>query len=403
MSDDLRGLARALHRETGIALSDRQLPALRMALRRVDPELAPRDALRGEPLDRLIDQVTVQETFFLRHRDELDEIDWRRLVDDAAHAGRPRARVWCTACATGEEAYTLALLASERLDGDAAAVEFLGTDVSLGALERARTGVYGARSVRLLDAARRERWFEPDRDRLRVGARLRRLVRFARHNLVTDPIPPEGEAPFDLVLCRNVLIYFDAQTAARTRDALRGALQPGGRLILGAADRLGAAERLGAAAPAGTTEHGSAGGLAHRRGLQLHHPAPGRASPPPRPAPRSRSASVPAPPSDPAHDAHEANDAFEAGLRALSDGDAARAATLLRRALYLEPTLAVAALQLGRAHEALSDVPAARRAYASALQAAREAGDPSTRLYDRIGAADVIAACEARLRALGGG
>ena len=98
--------------------------------------------------------------------------------------------------------------------------------------------------------------------------------------------------------------------------------------------------------------------------------------------------------------AEAAHAAFDVGSRALSAGDAAAAIHALRRALYLDPRRAVVALQLARAHEALGHAEPARRAYRRALRLVDEVPDPGPRLYDRVAAGDVAAACRARLAAL---
>ncbi len=385
MSDDLRTLAAAVQGLSGIVVRDGQLASLRRALARVDPHLTPADLLCDpDParLERVVEEVAIKETFFLRHLDELRDIDWPGQAVRAAAAGR-RLRVWSAGCSTGEEAYSLALLAAEDLGGDRPPIDVLGTDLSASALALAERGRYGARSVRLVDRERRARWFAADGGRLRVGEELRGVVRFARHNLVHDPFPPDGEAPLDLVVCRNVLIYFDAPTAARVAAGLRGALAPGARLLLGTVDRLASAPPAAvgrAAAAPGRAERASPGPT-----------VPGPAVTPPggylEPAARGSSAGA-------------AHAAFEAGSRALSAGDAAAAVTALRRALYLDPRSAVVALQLARAHEALDQIEAARRGYWRALGLVGEAPDPRARLYDRVAAADVGAACRARLAVL---
>jgi chemotaxis protein methyltransferase CheR len=105
----------------------------------------------------------------------------------------------------------------------------VATDVSVRALEAARAGVYGIRSMRKLPIALGNRWFAAGFER-RVRDEVRALVEFRRHNLVADPAPG---GPFDLVLCRNVLIYFDPRTAGVVLRRLAGALRPGGVLVLG--------------------------------------------------------------------------------------------------------------------------------------------------------------------------
>jgi chemotaxis protein methyltransferase CheR len=390
MTGTLRDLAVVVQRMSGIALRDVQLPSLRAALRRVDPSLSPADVLldddplrRQTRLDRLVDQVAVNETFFLRHGGELEHIPWAATVARASAAGR-RARIWSAACSSGEEPYSLALQAAEALQTPRPAVDILGTDISATALGLARRGVYGARSTRLVDRARRKRWFTAGEDGLRVGDELRAVVRFERHNLVRDPVPPGGEMPFDLIVCRNVLIYFDGPTRALVSAALRDALMPEGTLVLGTVDRLATPESRAPAPPPEPPRRPTRPRA--RRG-------------PARPAPRSRADGPPAAALAPRPDG-EAHAAFEAGLRALSAGDAAAAVSALRRALYLDPEFAVVAMQLARAYEALGDPPAARRAYWRALRLAEEVTDPDARLYDRVGAADVVATCRTRLAAL---
>ncbi len=392
MTARLRELASAVHLRSGIHLSDAQLGSLTAALKRLGPGATPDRLLddadprrRAAALDRLVDGVTVNETFFFRNREELDRIDWPDLLASAHAAGRPRARVWSAACSSGEEAYTLAVLAAEGFGGGPIVpVEVLGTDISPTILTLAREGVYGPRSTRLLSPEQRDRWFAEGPAGLRVGDRLRSLVRFAEHNLSDGASGALGDAPYDLIVCRNVLIYFDPETVARVVAGLRARLAPRGLLLLGTADRLGV--------------------LPPVRPARAPRPKPDHQAPRPRPRPiDSVPAGAPTAPAPTGGDpvVSPALLAFDAGVRALGEGEPPRAVELLRRALYLDPGLTVAALQLGRAHEADGDPIAARRAYGLALRQAA-AQDPSVRLHDRIGAGDVAAACRARLTALEG-
>ena len=146
-----------------------------------------------EAIARLVDQVTIKETFFLREQRQLDAIAWRVAASARARTGHGEIRVWSAACATGEEPYTLALLASEAFAPGDPPVSILGTDISSAALEGALAGRYRERSVRNIEPALRRRYFEEKGDQFIVGERLRRLVRFAPHNLAHDPIPPLAE------------------------------------------------------------------------------------------------------------------------------------------------------------------------------------------------------------------
>jgi chemotaxis protein methyltransferase CheR len=151
------------------------------------------------------------------------------LAADARAAGRERVRAWSAACASGEEAYTLALLWEDAAPAGPA-LEVLATDVHPPVLARARAARYGASSLRELPSALRERGFAPDGDELVVGLAYRRRVTVARHDL-RDP-PPDGR--FDLILCRNAAFtYFAPAAQAAVLGHLAAALRPGGALVVG--------------------------------------------------------------------------------------------------------------------------------------------------------------------------
>jgi chemotaxis protein methyltransferase CheR len=175
----------------------------------------------------LVESAVVGETYFFRHPEQIDAM--RALVLEATPKDRPLA-IWSAGCATGEEPYTLgmALLDAGRAG---CADRVVATDVSARALECARRGIYGEWSLRRLDPAIRARHFEPEPDgRLSVRAAVRERVEFRRGNLIHDAAPAGG---FDLVVCRNVLIYFTAETAAAVTARLLEAVRPGGILVLG--------------------------------------------------------------------------------------------------------------------------------------------------------------------------
>lgn len=420
----LQEIAALVQRETGIRLTESQHPALQAALDRITPQTDPTqfmrralDPLAGRELvARLIDEVTVKETSFLRDHGQLQEIRWRLLLEEARASGAETVRVWSAGCATGEEAYSLALLATEAFAPLEPPVTILATDVSGDALSRARAGEYRPRSVRDLDQVLRSRYFQKQGDHLVVGERLRTLVTFARHNLVHDPVPPLGEAPFHLILCRNVLIYFDGETVERVIASLEQALDPAGMLLLGAADALcGSAGRLRALV-AGTPPPAPPPG---RRRPRSRRDSPDRT--PSRPPTPSRPSAAPGDglaalvvaagashpheviahvsrllKSDPLNEVAY----FLRGLAELEDGDAGAAVGSLRRALYVEPRFGLAAFKLGRAHEALTNRAAARRAYEQALRTLEHEDERYEILFGQVDPADVAAAARTRLEAL---
>jgi chemotaxis methyl-accepting protein methylase len=405
-------VAAVVHRESGIRLAEHQHPFLQAALDRMGAGAEPMKFLRraSDPrqratlVTRLIEEVTIQETSFLRDRAQLASIDWRLLLETARARGADHVRIWTSACATGEEAYSLAMLACEAFGPAPPPVRILATDISPDALDRARLGAYRSRSVRDLDPALRERYFRPEADGLVVGDRLRALVAFARHNLVHDPFPPLGHAPFDLILCRNVLIYFDGPTVGRVLDSLQRALALPGVLLLGAADALCAsASRLARApTPGPAPEQASPRTRGRLRRPLGRLPAEDRVDAllVEAAGPRGFEAVIAETSALIAADPLDAAAYFRRGLAELEGGDPAAAVGSLRRALYVEPQFGLAAFKLAGAHEALGDARAARRGYEQALRAL-EPDDRHEPFLAQIDLADVATAAQARLDVLG--
>lgn len=190
----------------------------------------------------LLDEVTIQETHFFRNPPQVRALRAHvvpELVRAAAAGGR-KLRIWSAGCSTGEEAYTIAMLLRELLPATAGwDVKVVATDVSERALEAARDGRYGARAVQLATPAEMDRFFVPLRDgRYEVRPEIRELVEFRHHNLVTEPPPFDADDELDLVLCRNVTIYFSRETTRSLVTRLHGVLRDGGYLFLGHAETL---------------------------------------------------------------------------------------------------------------------------------------------------------------------
>jgi chemotaxis protein methyltransferase CheR len=165
-----------------------------------------RDELRA-----LAEKLTVGETFFFRNPDQLRALAEAVLPERLQAAGGRPLRLLSAGCASGEEPLTLAMVARQRL-GEAAPVTILGVDVNAAALARAARGRYSAWSLRQTPPDLRERHFRPAGRDFAVDEAVRRLVVFEERNLVDDGDPwPAGS--FDVIFCRNVIMYFAAETA----------------------------------------------------------------------------------------------------------------------------------------------------------------------------------------------
>jgi chemotaxis protein methyltransferase CheR len=206
----------------------------------VDDEEAAADRLVAAPLTPDVVQVlarhlTVGETYFFRDLAALDALEREILpaLLRQRHSTSRRLRVWCAACCTGEEPYSIAILL-HRLLPDLAGwdVAILGTDINASAIAKAEAGRYGDWSFRNVPLPLRARYFRTDAEgRHCIVPEIRRLVKFQVANLVGEMAT--GPAGMDLVLCRNVLMYFDAGRIAQVVRHLASCVVPGGHLVVG--------------------------------------------------------------------------------------------------------------------------------------------------------------------------
>lgn len=190
--------------------------------------------LEGDPEEapRLVERLTIKVSRFYRNAPAFDLVRGELLPAlAAARAGRA-LRLWSAGCGRGEEAYTLAMLLEERgIPG-----RILATDIDPGALASAADGVYRDEALAELPAALRDRFLlrEMGGLRWRVSGALRSRIEFCRHDLL-GPLQPRA-ASFDLVACRNVVIYLRRDTHGQAHVNLRSALAEGGLLMLGEAE-----------------------------------------------------------------------------------------------------------------------------------------------------------------------
>ncbi|HVE83814.1 MAG TPA: CheR family methyltransferase, partial [Myxococcales bacterium] len=220
-----------------LALSAR-MPALGMTdaedyVRRLR-ELAGEHELRS-----LLPLVTVGHTEFFRDARQFRALERSilpRVLREARLENR-KVRIWSAGCATGEEPYSLAIVLNE-LGAGPEEVELWGTDLNLAAIESAQVGKYTMRRLAAMSADRLRRHFDFAGDGYQVKLALKKYVQFEGLNLAAPIFPRVAPDTFDLVLCRNVIIYFDLPTIRALMDRLLSALRPGGLLLLGYSESL---------------------------------------------------------------------------------------------------------------------------------------------------------------------
>lgn len=184
----------------------------------------------------VVEAMTTNETFFFRDKSPFDLFRESLLPKlTAARSGNKRLRIWCAAASTGQEPYSLAMILDEaraRLPGFS--FEILATDLSQEVLDRAKAGVYSQFEVqRGLPIQMLLKYFKQSGEQWTISPQIRSMVQYRTLNLIKD-FSPLGQ--FDVIFCRNVLIYFDQPTKIDVLRRLSSALAPDGALLLGAAE-----------------------------------------------------------------------------------------------------------------------------------------------------------------------
>jgi chemotaxis protein methyltransferase CheR len=217
-----------IFREHGISNVDQLVCLLETPARTAD----------GRDLSQeVVEALLNNETYFYRDKPTFDQLP-ADILPELARRRRDSRRlsIWSVGCSTGQEVYSLAMLFAEQADQwQGWTIDILGTDVSHRAIAAARGGLYSQFEVqRGLGVAQMLRFFEETPGGWQVCDSVRQHVRFRQHNMLSEPYP--ARLPFDLVLCRNVLLYFDRETRARAFDRLASAVLPDGYLMLGAGE-----------------------------------------------------------------------------------------------------------------------------------------------------------------------
>ncbi|MBE9607106.1 protein-glutamate O-methyltransferase CheR [Acetobacteraceae bacterium H6797] len=241
--DELRRLCDFLYRQSGMAYGESKRYYI---TRRVNARMHETGAevfgtymalLRSDPgeVQRLINSFTVNETYFYREEYQFACLSRSLLPQIVARRGPgDLVRIWSMPCSTGEEAYSIAIWLLENWAlVDAYHIDIIGSDIDTEVLQAAMRGEYGERALSRLPAELRRRYFTRlEEGRWQLIQDLRESVRFTQANLI-DTAAMRREGGFDVIFCRNLLIYFDEASRLIAADNLHDALNPGGFLCLG--------------------------------------------------------------------------------------------------------------------------------------------------------------------------
>ncbi len=256
----LRDIFKMLRVRTGHDFANYKRPTvLRRIERRINvrnlpdlPSYAAYFKENQEEAHALLKDLLISVTNFFRDKEAFEYLE-REILPRILHDKKAsdQIRVWVAGCATGEEAYSLAMLLAEQIEHrtDAPTAQIFATDIDEDAIAAARNGFYTLNDAADVSPERLRRFFIPEKKGFQVRRELREMILFASHNLLKDP-------PFsrlDLVTCRNLLIYFNGTAQERVMETMHFALKPGGYLFLGTSESIDGAGDL--YAPASRENH----------------------------------------------------------------------------------------------------------------------------------------------------
>lgn len=195
-----------------------------------------KDKKSSKEFANFVDAISTNKTDFFRentHFEYLEKVILPAIAAEKSRRSNRRLRIWSAACATGEEPYSIALVLHRlNLGAPPWDSKILGTDISTGAVKCALSGEYRQEQMAPIPPAERHSYFSRlENGNFKVGNELRRMVKCGQLNLLQEDYPFRG--PFDLIFCRNVMIYFDLPTRERLVSHLYGYLAQGGHLFIG--------------------------------------------------------------------------------------------------------------------------------------------------------------------------
>ena len=255
---EFRQLRDLIHQRFGINLTEQKrsllVGRLQKLMRRLNlPTFASyydylsNDKTEGA-LSELVDLISTNHTYFNREKDHFDyfvQTALPKTIEKLRKAKRKDLRIWCAGCSSGEEPYTLLMLMMEYLGADYSSWDagILATDISDRALAVARRGTYATERVMQLPEPLRRKYFVPaGQEEMTVVDKIKQEATFRRFNLMNTTFP--FKKPFQMIFCRNVMIYFDQPTREALVSRYHQFTEPGGYLFIGHSETLGRSQTL---------------------------------------------------------------------------------------------------------------------------------------------------------------
>lgn len=241
-ANDLKRLREFIYKRTGMMFDESKNYYVQKRIQKRMDELGINSMSRyynyvrfqpsGLELKQLINALTINETYFFREYNQLKCFAEEVLPIICRLAGGNRIKVWSAGCSTGEEAYTLAIIMKEMLEGSGQDFEVHATDINTDVLEHAKRGVYGERSVKDVPQEYMQKYFSFTKNGYQINENIAKKVKYYFVNL-NETSELEKMHGFHAIFCRNVLIYFDDASRRSVAVGFYNALLPGGFIFLG--------------------------------------------------------------------------------------------------------------------------------------------------------------------------
>ncbi|MFT8321541.1 MAG: protein-glutamate O-methyltransferase CheR [Bacillus sp. (in: firmicutes)] len=184
-----------------------------------------------ELLEELLDRMTINVSEFYRNYKRWEVLE-KKILPSLIKKGGAKLKVWSAACSTGEEPYTISMILANSLPFSKYTI--LATDIDINAIKKAQAGLYVERALNEVPLNQKDKYFNQNGSFYEVGAEVKKSVVFQKQNLLADPF----QESFDLIICRNVLIYFTEEAKDLLYQKFAAALRPGGIFFVGSTEQI---------------------------------------------------------------------------------------------------------------------------------------------------------------------